>query len=260
MMSSKHPVEPTIVGMRIIKQAEVALAEMHKIKEMISTESESLSGTLRIGVIPTLAPYIIPDFIKYFVKDYPLVELVISEGRTNPMKAELFKGQIDIMIAATSLNEPDFLEIPIYYEKFAAYFSSLTPAPESSLSADDMPKKNLWVLQEGHCMRNQTFNFCGKIKSYNNIYEAGSIDTLIRIVDKNGGYSIIPELHIPYLTEEQKNNIVSISNPPATREISLIIRTDFIKEKMLNAVANTLKKIIPADMLNERLKKFSIKL
>ncbi len=115
-------------------------------------------------------------------------------------------------------------------------------------------------MQEGHCLRNQVFHFCHDVQKRNNIYEAGSIETLVSIVDKNGGYTIIPELHIPFLNEEQTQNIRPLVNPPATREVSIIIRQDFIREKMLNAVADTIKKIIPASLLNERLKKYSLKI
>ena len=163
---------------------------------MVLSETESLSGTLRVGIIPTLAPYITPQFLDLFHKDYPNVELLITEGRTQSLKSDLHKGEIDIMIAATPLEEPDFLEIPLYYEKFVAYFSDKEALQHEDLHADQMPTNNLWVLQEGHCMRNQTFNFCKNFSNYNQMYEAGSIDTLIRIVDQNGGYSVIPELHI----------------------------------------------------------------
>ena len=128
------------------------------------------------------------------------------------------------------------------------------------LSANNMPGDNLWVLQEGHCVREQTFNFCKAQTSYNHIYEAGSIETLIRIVEKNGGYSVIPELHLDFLTIAQQQNVRQISCPPAVREISLVIKKDFVRERLINAVADTIKKIMPEKMLDERLKKFSIRL
>ncbi|MEG1615326.1 MAG: hydrogen peroxide-inducible genes activator [Bacteroidales bacterium] len=257
---TKHPVEPTAMGMRVIRQAEVALAEIKRIKEMVETETETLSGVLRIGVIPTLAPYVIPEFISIFKENYKDVNLILSEMRTRNLIDELRMGTIDMMIAATPLNESDFLEIPLYYEKFVAYFAKENPMKEHPLSASHMPGENLWVLQEGHCMRDQTFNFCKNFSSYNQTYEAGSIDTLVKIVDKNGGYSVIPELHLPFLTPEQRENVREISSPPAVREVSLVIRKDFIKERLLNAVADTVKEIIPTEMLDERLKKFSIRL
>jgi LysR family hydrogen peroxide-inducible transcriptional activator len=109
-------------------------------------------------------------------------------------------------------------------------------------------------------IRSQIFNFCSNTIEFNHAYEAGSIETLIRIVDKNGGYSVIPELHLPFLTEEQKTNVREITCPPAVREISIVIRKDFIKERMINAVVNTIKSLVPGEMLNERLKKFSVRL
>ena len=167
---------------------------------------------------------------------------------------------IDLMIAATPLDQTDFLEIPLYYEKFVAYFADLQACPQNVLAADHMPTDNLWVLQEGHCLRDQTFNFCKNYGGFNKTYEAGSIDTLVRIVDKNGGYSVIPELHVPFLSESQQQHVREISSPPAVREISIVIRKDFIKERMLNALADTIKKIIPEEMLDARLKKFAIRL
>ena len=257
---SKHPVEPTAIGVRIIRQAEVTLAEMRRIRELVENESGTLAGPLRIGIIPTLAPYLVPDLIRILQQTYPAIQLTIYEMNTQSLIGELHKGLIDMMIAATPLEQPDFLEIPVYYEKFVAYFADPSVCPEKGLSADQMPEGNLWVLQEGHCLRDQTFNFCKNYSGYNKTYEAGSIDTLIKIVDKNGGYSVIPELHLPFLSEQQRANVREISSPPAVREISLIIRRDFIKERMLNAVADTIKQIIPEEMLDARMKKFAIRL
>ena len=155
----------------------------------------------------------------------------------------------------------------IFYKKYVAYYtdnyvneSNFKKKIKELISDNNIATDNLWILQEGHCLRDQTFNFCKNEGKSNNIYEAGSIDTLIRIVDKNGGYSIIPELHLPLLSQEQLKKIIKIDNPPAVREVSLIIRKDFIKEALINAISDTIKKIVPNEMINERLKKYSIKL
>lgn len=257
---AKHPIEPTVMGQRIIRQAETTLREMRKINELVVTETQSIAGPLKIGVIPTLAPYLIPEFIYRFKTSCEKIDLTLAEMQTATLIDALNKDTIDMFIAATPLNQPDFFEIPLYYEKFVAYFSPDNPFRDVVLSANTMPQENLWVLQEGHCVRNQTFNFCHTETKYNDTFEAGSIDTLIRIVDKNGGYSVIPELHIAYLTDEQKKNVREISCPPAVREISLVIKKDFVKERLINAVADTIKLIMPENMLDERLKKFSIRL
>ncbi len=257
---AKQPIEPTAMGVRIIEQAEKTLREMRKLGEMVTSETQTLAGPLRIGVIPTLAPYLVPEFIGLFTKEYSLVELSISEMPTAVCIEALRKESIDMFIAATPLEQPDFFEIPIYYEKFVAYFSPEHPMRDIPLSANNMPSDNLWVLGEGHCLRDQIFNFCQHKMVYNQVFEAGSIDTLVKIIDKNGGYSVIPELHKAFLNSNQINNVREILTPPAVREVSIVIKSDFIKERLINGVANTIKKIIPENMLDERLKKFAIKL
>lgn len=257
---NKHPVEPTETGERIIRQAEIALHEIHRIEEMVYNETDMLSGNIRIGIIPTIAPYLIPQFISVFKNDYPDVALAISEMKTNNIIYNLKNSLLDMAIVSTPVDQNDLLEIPLYYEKFVAYFSPDELEKDMELSAMDMPLDHLWVLQEGHCFRKQIFNFCGKSSKHNTTYEAGSIETLIKIVDNNGGYTVIPELHLPLLSETQKINIREITSPPAVREVSIIIRNDYIKERTINVVADTIKKIIPEHMLDEHLKKFSIKL
>ncbi len=256
----KHPIEPTPIGERIIRQAERTLEEMNKIGEMVYSEVEALSGSLRIGVIPTVAPYLIPSFISSFKENYPRIELAITEMRTAMILQQLKNSLIDMAILSTPIDNADFLEIPLYYEKYVAYFSPTYNKNKIRLKASDMPTEQLWVLQEGHCARTQVFNFCHSENIHNSTYEAGSIDTLIKIVDKNGGYTVIPELHTQFLSAKQMKNIREITSPPAIREISIIIRKDYIKERMINAVADTIKSIIPEYMLDERLKKFAIRL
>ena len=125
----------------------------------------------------------------------------------------------------------------------------------------NLPPEHMWILKEGHCLPNSGINFCKNKDIGNHIYEAGSIDTLIKIVDKNGGYTIIPELHISTLSEEQKKNIQTLDvNPPAQRNVSILIKDDFIRERMVNAVLDTIKAIIPAHMMDERFNRLSIKL
>lgn len=258
---SKHPIAPTEIGQSIIRQAQVIVYQANQLKESVQTEKESLSGTLNLAIIPTVAPYLLPQFIASFKKAYPTVSLKVSEMRTETIMEKLRVAEIDMAILSTPLDDPKILEVPLYYEKFVAYISPSDSIYErTELSATDMPLDRLWVLEEGHCLRNQVFNFCDEQVHQSSTYEAGSIDTLVRIVDVNGGYTVIPELHIDLLTEKQKLNLREIVKPGATREISVVIRHDFVRESILNAVAECIKQIIPGHMLDARLKKFAIKL
>jgi LysR family hydrogen peroxide-inducible transcriptional activator len=256
-----HPVRPTETGQRIIEQAKVALYNVSQIKEIALAERDSCAGKVHMGVIPTVAPYVLPRMFSKMHQRYPQIELRVSEMRTSVIIERLRKAEIDMALLATPLDQSDLLEIPVYYEKFIAYVSPEDPLyAQSQINAREMPIDRLWVLQEGHCMRNQVFNFCQTRSSYSTIYEAGSIDTLVKIVDANGGYTIIPELHQSLLSETQRQHIRPFVAPEPVREISLVVREDYVREGLVNAIAGVVKGIIPEDMVDSRLKKFTIRL
>ena len=259
---SKHPVAPTPLGQEILRQARVVLQNSMQLKETVFSHKEVMATQLNLAIIPTVAPYIIPRFIGLFQKFYPMTEVRIMEMRTDEITRDLKEAKIDMGLLSTPLMDEDLLEIPVYYEKFVAYVSPSDPSyRKEELHAQELPLKHLWVLQEGHCLRNQIFNFCTEnTPADKQIYEAGSIDNLVRIIDTNGGYTLIPQLHLPMLSETQLKNVRPVMSPPPIREISLIVSRDFIRERLLNAVADTIKKIIPTDMLDTRLKKFAIKI
>lgn len=257
---SMHPIVPTEVGTLILQQAQVILYNVNQLKESVLTQKGALSGTLSMAMIPTVAPYLLPGFISTFRKDYPEITLKITEMRTESIIKSLHTAEIDMAILSTPLDDPKILEVPLYYEKFVAYISpNESIYTQEEIAVNDMPLDHLWVLEEGHCLRNQVFNFCQN-KTHSSVYEAGSIDTLVKIVDINGGYTVIPELHIDLLNETQKQNLRKIVRPEATREIALVIRYDYVREGLMNAVANSIKQIIPSHMLDARLKKFAIRL
>ncbi len=257
---SMHPIVPTAVGAQILQQAQVILYHVNQLKENVLTQKGSTSGSLSLAIIPTVAPYLLPDLISTFRRDYANIRLKVSEMRTDTIIEKLHNAEIDMAILSTPLNDPRILEVPLYYEKFVAYISPGSSIYHlSEISTNDMPLEQLWVLEEGHCLRNQVFNFCEN-KIHSAVYEAGSIDTLVKIVDMNGGYTVIPELHIDLLNDTQKLNLRKIVRPEAIREISLIVRDDYVREGLMNVIANTIKQIIPQHMLDARLKKFAIKL
>jgi LysR family transcriptional regulator, hydrogen peroxide-inducible genes activator len=258
---SRQPIEVTEIGREIIRQAQVIIYQSNQLKESIKTEKDTVSGTLNLAIIPTIAPYLLPQFIASFKKRHPSITLKVSEMHTSTIIEKLRVAEIDMAILSTPLDDPKILEVPLYYERFVAYISPNEPIYERlELSATDMPLDKLWVLEEGHCMRNQVFNFCHEKPVQSSTYEAGSIGTLVRIVDVNGGYTVIPELHVDLLTESQRKNLREVVKPEATREISVVIRHDFVREGVLNAVAECIKEIIPTHMLDARLKKFAIRL
>jgi len=256
-----QPIQPTEIGQQLIDQAKVILYNARQFKELALTEKQQESGKVTLGIIPTVAPYVLPRLFNILQERNPNIKLHVKEITTGEIINQLEKAEIDMALLATPLNNANFLEIPIYYERFFGYVSPTEDLYElKELEMHHIPMDHLWILKEGHCLRNQVLRLCEFDSGFSSIYEAGSIDTLIKIVDTNGGYTIIPELHIDLLNEQQKLNVRPIVNPEPNREISLVVRNDYVKERLLNVIAKNISDTIPENMLDERLKKFSIKL
>lgn len=254
-------ISPTVIGEKIIRQAQIALNESLMIREIVADETDSMNGSLRIGVLPTIAPYIVPDFIYHFSKLYPNVKLFIDEKESKALIQDLHFGSIDMAICTQSDDMGNMFSIPIYTEKFVAYFSNKCSKAREIISSGKLPADHMWILKEGHCASNGSHSFCHDMNVGNRIYEAGSIETLIRIVDRNGGYTIIPELHLNFLTDIQKENTAYLNmETPTQRCVSILIKEDFIRERILNAVLGTLKAIIPEHMIEKRIKNGPVKL
>lgn len=256
-----HPTRPTDIGQKIIDQAKVVLYNARQLEMVPSNEKIRSYGTINIGIIPTIASYIVAKLIKQIQIEHNEIQFHIQELTTTEILSKFKSAEIDMAVMSTPLEKSDLLEIPIYYEKFVIYTSPNDPMHQKiKISPQDLSLTNLWMLKEGHCFRNQVFNFCEQTTQYTSIYDAGNIHTLVQIVDKNGGYTLLPELHIEMLTDAQKANVRRLTDPEPVREVSLVVRNDFIQERILNDVAATIKHVIPESMIDGRLKKFAIKL
>src|SRR3970040_934371 len=196
---SRQPVIPTKEGEEFIKRAKQVIAEVGRLKDFASEIKGEITGELHIGIIPTLAPYLLPLFLKNFIKKYPQLKVFIKEMITEEIIRQLKMGEVDIGLVATPLDEPSLKEYPLFYEEFFAYSSRGEIYPDSKyLFPKDIDLKHLWLLEEGHGLRNQVLNFCElkkkEIETENLHYEAGSIETLINLVDKYEGVTIVPHL------------------------------------------------------------------
>lgn len=257
----RNNISPTSVGAKIIKQAQVALNEARRVKEVVADEAEAMSGSVRIGVLPTIAPYVVPDFIYHFREAYPQVDLFVDEKASKSLLQDLRYGNLDMALTTTPIDMEGLLEVTVYVERFVAYFSNLCSKAQELMLSGELPAEHMWILKEGHCAANGAQSFCKNKEKGNHIYEAGSIETLVRIVDRNGGYTVVPELHLNFLTEQQRQHTAIIRNDPlAKRFVSLVVREDFVRERMLNAVLEVLKQIIPQHMLQSRMNRLPIKL
>lgn len=258
---TNRKVVTTSIGEKIVEQAKLILMEANRIKEMVSEIKGVVSGEFHLSVGPSIAPYILPDFIKNYMSDYPQVKLSVEEMRPEAMLKALRDSTIDAGIATTGHVVEGVYEIPLYTERFFVYLSESCQRRLPVFNPDQLEHEHLWVMKEVQCLRESAFSFCKGRIGKRHVYEAGNIGTLIRIVDVNGGYTIIPEMHMPMLTEEQRKNVRPIDGDHLSlRKVSIYIREDYVRESMLNTIVDTLKKFMPHAMLEQPLVRNGIRL
>jgi LysR family hydrogen peroxide-inducible transcriptional activator len=255
---SKQPVIPTEIGSQIIEQARLVLQESQKIKEIISSQQQDIVGELKVGIIPTVAPYLLPQVIASMMEKYPDLKLLIWEYTTEDIIHHLKTGVLDCGILATPLGDNSIMEIPMYYENFVTYISKNSKLfKKKNIDANDLEDENIWLLNEGHCMRAQVLNICRSTKD-NRLqgltYNTGSVETLIRMVDMNNGATLLPELALTELTAKQLSKVRTFKSPEPVREISLVTHKNYIKKRMLNALKEEILAVIPKAMKQKKKK------
>jgi len=256
---SKQPVTPTEIGIDIITQARILLAESEKIKEIITDRKKELSGELRVGIIPTVSPYILPKILHGFVEKYPQVKLIVWEQTTENIIQQLKLGTLDCGILSTPLHESTLTEIPVFYENFVAYTSKNSKlSKKKSINPEDIDIEEIWVLNEGHCMREQVLNICQRRRATQGFkhfeYNTGSVETLKRMVDQNNGATILPELALADLTDKQLDRVRYFKSPEPAREVSIVIQRNFLKRRMIDALKAEILEFVPKRMKSKKKK------
>lgn len=258
--SNKH-VRPTAIGRKILLQAAKTVTEADRIAELVAEEKGMVTGTLDLSVGPTVAPYILPRFIKTYTRMFPDVRLSIAEMKAEAMLDAVHTGRLDAGIASGGRSHDGILEIPLYTEPFWVYIAESCWRKLPVFRPENLEHEQMWVMKESQCLRDSAFSFCKARGVGRRIYEAGSIGTLVRIVDENGGFTIIPEMHLPLLTDRQRENVRRIEGGYGSqRRVSIYIREDFVRERLLNSIAETLVSIVPKNFFDERILKYGIRL
>ena len=255
-----HPVAPTEVGRKIIAQAKVVMYNVGQISQITSSEKEALSGPLKIAVISTVSPVLVPGLYKYFGEHYPSISLQTGEMLSETIKDKLRKAEVDMGIMAGPLEDPDILEIPLYHERFLAYISPDNPAYAlDEIRTDKLFEQPIWIISEG--LRQLAPGDIDKTDfTYERFFEGGRVGILIQVVNDNGGLTIIPETHAGFILYSQQHCIRPIVNPEPRRTISLAIRRDYIHEAKLNAVVDAVRNIIPGTLLDSIIRKGRLKI
>lgn len=250
------PMSPTRIGGPVIQKAREVLKNVEELYEIVNSEHQSMEGQFRMGIIPTLAPYLLPRFISKFMQEHDGVQMEIEEKTSLEIIDALKQGRLDLGILATPLGEDLLREIPLFLEPFIVFANQNHSILKGSgpLNAEELNSQDLWLLGDTHCVRHQALQICGHRSSArprNLSMEAGSIETLKRMIKNASGFTLIPELSIDGLQDSAfTREIGAIGNRP-TRQVSLVVRRGFIREKLINELSIAIQSTIPESYLME---------
>lgn len=244
----RQPIALTPLGEAIVEQARIVLAEADKLKALSAEEIETIATSIAVGVIPTLSPTLAPKLVAAFQKHHPATKLSLEELQTKDLVAKLKDGSLDVGVLVTPLHDSHIKERPLFYEPFCLYVSEQhTLAQRKSVRTEDLNQADLWLLSEGHCFREQALKLCDDRPKQRGSgghasFESGSLETLKKMVDLSGGYTLLPALAIDDLSEAQKRKQVrEFAAPVPTREVSLVYSRTYKRKATLDALAKALE-------------------
>lgn len=248
---STNPITPTNIGVKIIHQAKSVLAQTEHIQEIVSEEQESISGTFRLGILPTIAPYLLPRFYQRFLEQHTSLDVRVSEMRSKEIELALEDGELDAAIMATIPKNPKLRIEKLFYEEFYCYVSTKERLfKEKQIRTSDISGERLWLLDEGHCFRDQLVKFCNLVSVQNSreSYRLGSMETFMRMVESGQGTTFIPELALDQLNSCQQELVRPFAIPRPTRQIVLVTSRDFVRHKLLDVLRQAILKHIPEEL------------
>jgi len=234
---SRQPVEPTPIGRMIIEQARETVNAARKIEEIIEEDQGEPAGELSIGIIPTIGPYLLPGLVSNLIKKYS-VEFRFEELLTDTVVEKVKSGTLDAGIVSTPLHEKGVEEIILYYEPLWAYASPGHPLLEyEQINPEDLVIDSLWLLTDGHCFREHVLKLCHSNipSSFNRFrYTTGSLEVLMRIIDIQFGYTLLPHTATLGISNEKRQFLRKFAKPVPKREVSIIVRKGYLKRRLIN--------------------------
>ena len=248
---SKHPVVPTETGQVIVAQAREVLQASRRIPELAKESRDEVGGELRVGVIPTLAPYLLPYFIGAFMARYPAVTIQLQELLTEQIVERLRTGLLDVGIVVTPLRENNMSDIPLFKEPFMVYAAKGNPLlKKDTINPADLTNEGLWLLSEGHCFRDQVVNLCGGSHQGRSAlrYETGSLETLVKLIDRQDGFTLLPYLATLDFDVVRKKQLRSFTGVAPVREVSLVMHRSFLKRSLINALRREIMANLPGEL------------
>ena len=257
---NRTPVVPTDIGVVLIEQARVVLREAARLGELRDTAHGTIAGELRLGVIPTLAPYLLPDVIEILAERHPRLELVVEERVTEAVLDGLRDDTLDAGLVATAVDAPGLIGRTLFREPFFGYVSPAHRlAGSAKLSVHDLSIDDLWLLAEGHCLRTQAVTLCRQRTHRRSAatladavsctrmarFESGNLETLKRLVERGAGMTLLPALAAAALTSDaQRRLLIPFDDPAPGRAIRLVRQRRYVRQNSVGAVVGIIREVV----------------
>lgn len=250
------PITITKEGEVVLKQIKRILTEVEGLEDTVNALKDEMSGTCRIGVIPTVGPYLLPLFLQSFIQQFPKIHFEISEITTEKMIRRLLDRSLDIGIASLPFGEADLEETIVYHEPFI-FFDSIKPEEANTIDIQKIDFNRFWILEEGHCMRTQVESICNLKDRLQELprnldFKVGSVDTLLKFVKRNEGNTLLPYLATLDLTPEEQDHLYRLKRPVAMRAIGLVTHPRFLKRKVLEKLEQSIHQGLGGVLENKR--------
>jgi len=252
---TRTPVEPTDIGRAVVEQARRVLDEVARLREIADESGGEVAGELRLGVIPTLGPYLLPTLLPRMLRRYAGLRVQVEELQTEQVFERLREGELDAALVATPAPDASIVETPLFREPFVGYVSECHRLYcEARLRVEDLRLEDLWLLTEGHCFRDQVVQLCTHHTHGEEPpappalrFESGNLATLKRLVEHSGGMTLLPQLAVAGLGEEERRRVRPFADPAPARDVRLVRRRVLLKRRIIEALIEELR-CIPGEV------------
>lgn len=234
----------TPLGREIAEGASKILLAANDLAALAKHRGKVLSGPLSLGIIPTLAPYILPQLLKYLSKHYPALKLELREAQTKAMLAELSRGELDLVMAAIPNDNFDLEESHLFNDRFL-FAAGADDAKRARIDPETLDPAKLILLEEGHCLRDQALSFCAPERGVTKTgLGATSLSTVMQMVANGYGATFIPEIAVEAETRGRKLSLQRFTAPEPSRKIGLVWRKTSPRKRDFEAFGMAVKEAL----------------
>ena len=238
----QKPIKLTVEGQLLVDQLKTIYHEYENLEELIQETKKEFYGTCKIGIIPTVAPFLLPLFLDKMIKAYPNIHFSINEITTNEIASRIKSRELDVGILSLPLGDKELTEKSLYFEEFLVYDTSTQRSRNKKYKVKEIDVNRLLLLEESHCMANQIEKIChlrANRKITNNlVYNSGSILSLLELVNVNKGITLLPRLATIRKSFVDEKYLHAMESPIPVREVGFIMHSNVSKKRIIKVLQN----------------------